>query len=112
MPCLCASSTKNLKFRTFFRCIICFCTIYGSFRILKMSWENISFLLQTWVMKINYYLPLNVLLSYCCMNICKFIVKKLFTPLWSELPQLMALLPCTYNVNCSMYYVTWFYVKA
>ena len=41
MPCLFASATTKLMFRAFFWCIVCFCTINGSFRILKKAIENV-----------------------------------------------------------------------
>ena len=54
MPRLFASATTKLRFRAFFWCIICFCTIIGSFRILKKAGENILFFWLTAVMKMNY----------------------------------------------------------
>ena len=40
---ICASGTKKLRFSAFFRGIVCFCTINGSFRMLKKPGGNISF---------------------------------------------------------------------
>ena len=46
LPHLYLSRTWKLRFRAFFWGIVCFWSSFSSFRILKMAWENISFLGQ------------------------------------------------------------------
>ena len=57
--------------QSFFWDIVCFCSSFGSFRILKMAWENVSFFWQTWVMKMNYLLPHQIVLKTTIINPAK-----------------------------------------